>query len=129
MLDAITQVPAPYNEPAHSFATGSSERTVLEARLKQLAAERAELTMTIGGEQRLGGGEPIDAVQPHRDRRQSADRPGADGQRRAVEAGPDPTTVRPLPDAAAGDRWAAARRDQHGDRGWARSERGGAGPS
>src|SRR5918911_4287833 len=66
MLDAISQVPAPYNEPVHSFPPGSSERIALEARLKQLAAERAELTMTIGGEQRLGGGEPIDVVQPHR---------------------------------------------------------------
>jgi 1-pyrroline-5-carboxylate dehydrogenase len=66
MLDGITQVPAPYNEPVHSFAPGSTERTALEARLKQLAAERAELTMTIGGEQRLGGGDPIDVVQPHR---------------------------------------------------------------
>jgi 1-pyrroline-5-carboxylate dehydrogenase len=55
MLDAITQVPAPYNEPVHSFAPGSGERTALEAKLKELAAERAELTMTIGGEQRLGG--------------------------------------------------------------------------
>ena len=34
--------------------------------MKQIAAERVELTMTIGGEQRLGGGEPIDVVQPHR---------------------------------------------------------------
>jgi 1-pyrroline-5-carboxylate dehydrogenase len=59
MLDAITQVPAPHNEPVHSFAPGSVERTALEAKLKQLAAERAELTMTIGGEQRLGG-DPFD---------------------------------------------------------------------
>jgi 1-pyrroline-5-carboxylate dehydrogenase len=66
MFDAITQVPAPVNEPVHNFAPGSAERTALEARLKQLAAERVELTMTIGGEQRLGDGEPIDVVQPHR---------------------------------------------------------------
>ena len=38
MLDAITEVPAPYNEPVHSFAPGSSERTALESRMKQLAA-------------------------------------------------------------------------------------------
>ena len=62
MLDAITQVPAPYNEPVHSFAPGSGERTALEAMLKELAAERAELTMTIGGEQRLGGGQTIDVL-------------------------------------------------------------------
>jgi 1-pyrroline-5-carboxylate dehydrogenase len=66
VFDAITEVPAPVNEPVHSFAPGNPERTALEARLKQLAAERVELTMTIGGEQRLGVGEPVDVVQPHR---------------------------------------------------------------
>jgi len=65
-MHAITQVPVPYNEPVHNHGPGSAERTALEARLKELAAERAELTMTIGGEQRPGGGEPIDVVQPHR---------------------------------------------------------------
>jgi len=66
MFDAITQVPAPFNEPVHSFAPGSPERSALEDRLKHLAAERTELTLTIGGEERLGGGDPIDVVQPHR---------------------------------------------------------------
>jgi 1-pyrroline-5-carboxylate dehydrogenase len=66
MFDAISQVPPPYNEPIHDFAPGSAERTALEARLKHIAGERVELTMTIGGEQRLGGGEAIDVVQPHR---------------------------------------------------------------
>jgi 1-pyrroline-5-carboxylate dehydrogenase len=66
MFDAITEVPAPVNEPVHTFAPGSPERSAIEARLKQQAAERVELTMTIGGEQRLGDGEPIDVVQPHR---------------------------------------------------------------
>jgi 1-pyrroline-5-carboxylate dehydrogenase len=66
MIDAVTDVPAPVNEPPNNFAPGSPERSALEERLKQLASERAELTMTIGGEHRLGGGEPIDVVQPHR---------------------------------------------------------------
>jgi 1-pyrroline-5-carboxylate dehydrogenase len=66
MFDAVTQVPPPVNEPAHDFAPGTAERAALEEELKQLAAERAELTMTIGGEQRAGGGEPIDVIQPHR---------------------------------------------------------------
>jgi 1-pyrroline-5-carboxylate dehydrogenase len=66
MIDAITDVPAPVNEPPNNFAPGSPERTALEERLKQLANERSELTMTIGGEQRLGGGQPVDVVQPHR---------------------------------------------------------------
>ena len=66
MIDAITDVPPPLNEPVHSIAPGSAERTALQARLKQLAAERAELTMTIGGEQRLADGDPFEVVQPHR---------------------------------------------------------------
>jgi 1-pyrroline-5-carboxylate dehydrogenase len=66
MFDAITDVPAPVNEPIRSFAPGSAERTALEQRLKQMAQERVELTMTIGGEQRLAGGEGIAVVQPHR---------------------------------------------------------------
>ena len=66
MFDAVSQVPPPVNEPIHDFAPGSGERSALEARLKQIAGERVELTMTIGGEQRLGGGEAIDVVQPHR---------------------------------------------------------------
>ena len=66
MFDAITDVPAPVNEPVHNFAPGSPERSALENRLKQQAAERVELSMTIGGEQRHGRGEPIDVVQPHR---------------------------------------------------------------
>ena len=66
MFDAVTQVPPPVNEPVHDFAPGSAERAALEETLKQLAAERVDLTMAIGGEQRAGGGEPIDVVQPHR---------------------------------------------------------------
>jgi 1-pyrroline-5-carboxylate dehydrogenase len=66
MFDAVSRVPPPVNEPIHDFAPGSAERSALEERLKQIAGERVELTMTIGGEQRLGGGEAIDVVQPHR---------------------------------------------------------------
>src|SRR5918911_777810 len=66
MFDAVTDVPSPVNEPVHSFAPGSAERAALEAQLKQLAAERVELTMAIEGEQRNGAGEPIRVVQPHR---------------------------------------------------------------
>src|SRR4051794_21899254 len=65
-LDAITSVPPPVNEPVRTYAPGSRERTTLEARIKEMAADSAELTVTIGGEQRLGEGEPINVVQPHR---------------------------------------------------------------
>ncbi|MGI8681072.1 MAG: L-glutamate gamma-semialdehyde dehydrogenase, partial [Mycobacteriales bacterium] len=65
-MDAITSVPNPANEPVRSYAPGSRERASLEARLKEMGAESIELTQTIGGEARLGGGERIDVVQPHR---------------------------------------------------------------
>lgn len=64
-MDAVTSVPTPVNEPVRSYAPGSSERNALAERIKELAMERLDLTMTIGGEQRLGGGQRIDVVQPH----------------------------------------------------------------
>jgi 1-pyrroline-5-carboxylate dehydrogenase len=64
-MDAVTNVPIPGNEPIKSYAAGSPERTALEEKLKELAGDRPELTMTIGGHQRLGSGEVIDVVQPH----------------------------------------------------------------
>ncbi len=65
-MDAVTQVPAPVNEPVHSYAPGSPERARLEAKLKELGGQGPiQLTMTINGEQRLGGGSEIHVVQPH----------------------------------------------------------------
>src|ERR1700753_1503835 len=64
-MDAVTNVPPPVNEPVRTYAPGSPERAGLEARVKELAGERAELTMTIGGEQRMGSGDRIAVVQPH----------------------------------------------------------------
>jgi 1-pyrroline-5-carboxylate dehydrogenase len=67
-MDAVTNVPGPANEPVKGYAPGSQERAALEQKLKELAGERAELTMTIGGEQRMGGGDRVDVVQPHNHR-------------------------------------------------------------
>ncbi|CAL9570984.1 L-glutamate gamma-semialdehyde dehydrogenase [Streptomyces sp. enrichment culture] len=64
-MDAVTQVPAPYNEPVHTYAPGSPERARLEAKLKELADNPRELPMTINGVKRMGGGERVDVVQPH----------------------------------------------------------------
>src|SRR5437879_238649 len=67
-MDAVTNVPAPANEPIRQYAPGSPDRAALEAKVKELAGERAELTMTIGGQHRLGGGDLVDVVQPHNHR-------------------------------------------------------------
>ncbi len=64
-MDAITQTPAPVNEPNLSYAPGSPERAELEAELQRQEARELELTATIGGEKRMGGGAEISVVQPH----------------------------------------------------------------
>lgn len=64
-MDGITEVPVPYNEPVKSYAPGTPERESLQKRIAELEAEPIELTQTIGGEQRMAGGERFDVVQPH----------------------------------------------------------------
>jgi 1-pyrroline-5-carboxylate dehydrogenase len=64
-MDAVTNVPQPVNEPVHDYAPGSPERQALTTRLEEMVDEHVELTMSINGEHRMGGGEPIDVVQPH----------------------------------------------------------------
>ena len=64
-MDAVTHVPEPANESVLDYAPGSPERAELQLRLLQLQSERCDLTNTIGGVSELGGGEPIDVVQPH----------------------------------------------------------------
>ncbi len=67
-MDSVTNVPFPANEPIKGYAPGSPERAALEEKLKEFAGERAELTMTVGGQQRMGGGDPVQIVQPHNHR-------------------------------------------------------------
>jgi 1-pyrroline-5-carboxylate dehydrogenase len=67
-MDAVTNVPTPVNEPVRQYAPGSHDRAILEAKIKELAGQHAELTMTVGGRQRMGGGERTDVVQPHNHR-------------------------------------------------------------
>jgi 1-pyrroline-5-carboxylate dehydrogenase len=67
-MDAVTRTPGPVNEPVRQYQPGSGERAALEARIKDLTGQRAELTMTIGGQQQLATGGLIDVVQPHNKR-------------------------------------------------------------
>jgi 1-pyrroline-5-carboxylate dehydrogenase len=67
-MDAVTNVPSPVNEPVRQYPPGSPDRAALESKIKELAGERAELTMTIGGRQRMAGGEPVDVTAPHNHR-------------------------------------------------------------
>jgi 1-pyrroline-5-carboxylate dehydrogenase len=65
VFDAVTSVPIPVNEPVKSYVSGSPERAALESKIKELAGEPIDLTMTVGGVQRMGGGEWSDVVAPH----------------------------------------------------------------
>jgi 1-pyrroline-5-carboxylate dehydrogenase len=65
-MDAVTQVPAPRNEPVLNYEPGSAERAALELRLAELVEAPFELPMTIAGVERMAGGAEFDVVQPHR---------------------------------------------------------------
>ncbi|MPY79711.1 MAG: L-glutamate gamma-semialdehyde dehydrogenase [Actinophytocola sp.] len=64
-MDAVTTPPTPVNEPVFDYAPGTPARAELADKLTELAKEPIDLPMTINGEQRMGGGERIDVVQPH----------------------------------------------------------------
>ncbi|HEX3310773.1 MAG TPA: aldehyde dehydrogenase family protein, partial [Streptosporangiaceae bacterium] len=64
-MDAVSRTPVPVNEPVRQYQPGSHERAALESKIKELAGQRAELTMTIGDRQQMPGGDRIDVVQPH----------------------------------------------------------------
>jgi 1-pyrroline-5-carboxylate dehydrogenase len=67
-MDAVSRTPVPANEPVKQYQPGSHERAVLESKIKELAGQRTELTMTIGGRQQMATGEPIEVIEPHNKR-------------------------------------------------------------
>ena len=56
MPNAIYEVPLPANEPIHSYAPGTEERTELKASLKELAGQQIEIPLIIGGKEIRTGG-------------------------------------------------------------------------
>src|SRR5689334_1517979 len=67
-MDAVSRTPIPVNEPVRQYQPGSHERAALESKIKELAGQQAELTMTIDGRQQMPAGDLIDVVQPHNSR-------------------------------------------------------------
>jgi 1-pyrroline-5-carboxylate dehydrogenase len=63
-VSGIRRVPAPVNEPVKSYEPASPERAELKARLTQMATERIEIPLIIGG-QEVRTGELAQAVMPH----------------------------------------------------------------
>jgi 1-pyrroline-5-carboxylate dehydrogenase len=64
-MDAVSSVPVPVNEPIKSYAPGSTERESLRTKIAELEGIQFDFTQTIGGEQRMAGGDRVDVVQPH----------------------------------------------------------------
>ncbi len=64
-MDAITHPPAPVNEPNLTYAPDSPERAALELELKRQEGVQVDLTATIGGRKKMGGGAEVPVVQPH----------------------------------------------------------------
>lgn len=58
------RVPVPANEPVKSYAPGNPERTELKSRLAEIAAERIEIPVVIGGKE-FRSGKMAQAVMPH----------------------------------------------------------------
>src|SRR5690242_15937515 len=68
----IRRVPAPVNEPIKGYAPGSPEKKALKERLKQMAKERLEIPLLIGGKE-IRTGETAQSVMPHDHRHVLAD--------------------------------------------------------
>src|SRR5260221_14596084 len=66
VFDAVTNVPAPANEPFKSYASGSPERAALETKIKELSGESGDLSMTIGGVQPMSGAGWMEVGRPHK---------------------------------------------------------------
>jgi 1-pyrroline-5-carboxylate dehydrogenase len=83
----IYRVPAAYNEPVRSFAPGTPERESLRVRLAQMAGERVDVPLVIGGKDvRTKNTRP--AVMPHEREHVLADvhQGGAEHVHKAIDA-------------------------------------------
>jgi len=65
VMDAVTHVPVPVNEPNLTYAPGSAERAELETTLADLAATPLELTCALGGKRVMASGSRLDVAEPH----------------------------------------------------------------
>ncbi len=66
------RVPAPVNEPVKTFAPGTPERAAIKNRLTEMASERIEIPIIIGGKE-FRTGETATSVMPHDHRHVLAD--------------------------------------------------------
>ncbi|HWP02535.1 MAG TPA: L-glutamate gamma-semialdehyde dehydrogenase [Gemmatimonadaceae bacterium] len=64
-VSGIRAVPRPANEPVRSYAPGTPERSSLKERLRQMASERIEIPIVIGGKE-YRSGDLGQVVMPHK---------------------------------------------------------------
>src|SRR6185295_1269595 len=63
-FNGVRRVPQPVNDPNRSYAPGTPERAELKARLKQMASERLDIPLVIGGKE-VRTGRTAQSVMPH----------------------------------------------------------------
>jgi 1-pyrroline-5-carboxylate dehydrogenase len=81
------RVPAPVNEPVKTYAPGTPERAAIKNRLTEMASERIEIPIIIGGKD-FRTGETATSVMPHDHRHVLADyhKASASNVRAAIDA-------------------------------------------
>src|SRR5690242_13212425 len=81
------RVPTAVNDPIRSYAPGSPERAAVKARLKEMASERVDIPLFIGGKE-IKTGSCARSVMPHDHQHVLADYHKASEQhvRQAVDA-------------------------------------------
>jgi 1-pyrroline-5-carboxylate dehydrogenase len=86
-FNGTRRVPPPVNEPVRAYAPGSAERQELKERLRQMAGERIDIPLIIGGRE-VRTGTTAQAVMPHDHRHVLADwhLAGSEHVAQAIEA-------------------------------------------
>ncbi|MGC9329099.1 MAG: aldehyde dehydrogenase family protein, partial [Candidatus Hinthialibacter sp.] len=64
MFNGIFRIPEPQNEPVYSYAPGTSERSNLKAKLKEMLANPIDVPMIIGGKE-VRNGDLVNLRCPH----------------------------------------------------------------
>jgi 1-pyrroline-5-carboxylate dehydrogenase len=65
VINAITRVPPPQNEPVLPYTAGAPERAALQATLQRMASERLEIPVVIGGKH-VRTGKTDEVRMPHK---------------------------------------------------------------
>jgi 1-pyrroline-5-carboxylate dehydrogenase len=89
-MSGNVKVPAPINEPVLSYAPGTPERAALKDRLEEMAGQKIEIPLIIGGEE-IRTGDTLDVVMPHKHGHvlATAHKAGPDEVRKAIAAAMD----------------------------------------